>query len=89
MEGDCEGEVMFFSTKCWDRRNRGNVIESVIPLCLTVLASKSQDYTTAPQHSQTPGGGPVEDSSNSSMNAFLLTMLQKMLTLSCWDHSFC
>ena len=56
-----EGEVAFFSAKRWDRRNRAELIESATPchdpqvvgfyrvsnqLRLTVLASKSEDYTT-------------------------------------------
>ena len=62
-----EGEVAFFSAKRWDRRNRADLIESTIPchdahvvgsyqdsnpLRLTVMASMSEDYTTAPQHQQ-------------------------------------
>ena len=62
-----EGEVAFFSTKRWDRRNRVDLIESATPchdaqvmglyrdsnpLRLTVLAAMSEDYTTAPQHLQ-------------------------------------
>ena len=62
-----EGEVALFSTKCWDHKNRADLIESATPchdaqvmgsyrgsnpLRLTVLASKSEDYTTAPQHLQ-------------------------------------
>ena len=54
-----------FSTKRWDRRSRADLIESATPchdaklvgsyrvsnpLHLTILASKAQDYTTAPQH---------------------------------------
>ena len=64
-----EGEVAFFSAKCWDRRNRADLIESATPchdaqvmglyrdsnpLRLTVLAAMSEDYTTAPQHLQSP-----------------------------------
>ena len=60
-----EVEVAVFSAKRWDRRNRADLIESATPfhdvqvmgsyrgsnpLRLTVLASKSEDYTTAPQH---------------------------------------
>ena len=60
-----EGKTAIFSDKRWDRRNRGGLIESAIPchdaqmvgsyrgsnpLHLTVLTSKSEDYTTAPQH---------------------------------------
>ena len=60
-----EGEVASFSAKRWDRRNRADLIESATPchdalvvgsyrdsnpLCLTVLAAMSEDYTTAPQH---------------------------------------
>ena len=63
-----EGEVAVFSAKRWDRRNRADLIESATPchdaqvmgsyrgsnpLRLTVLASKSEDYTTAPQNLQT------------------------------------
>ena len=63
-----EGEVAFFSAKLWDRRNRANMIESATPchdaqvvgscrvsnpLRLTVVASKSEDYTTSPQHLRT------------------------------------
>ena len=62
-EGECE--VAVFSAKRWDRRNRADLIESATPchdahvvrsyrvsnpLRLTVLASKSEDYTTAPQY---------------------------------------
>ena len=62
-----EGEVAVFSAKRWDRRNRADLIESATPchdaqvmgsyrgsntLRLTVLAPKSEDYTTAPQHLQ-------------------------------------
>ena len=62
MEGEGEGEVAFFSAKRWDRRNRADLMESVTPchdaqvaglyrdsnpFHLTVLASKSEDYTTA------------------------------------------
>ena len=64
---ECEGEVAVFSAKRWDRRNRADLIESATPchdaqvvrsyrgsspLHLTVLASKSEDYITAPQHLQ-------------------------------------
>ena len=60
-----EGEVAVFSTKHWDCRNRADTIKSATPchdtqvvgpyrgsnpLHLTVLTSKSEDYTTAPQH---------------------------------------
>ena len=64
--GEGDGEVAFFSAKCWDRRNRADLIESATPchdaqvvgpyrdsnplLRLTVLAAMSEDYTTAPQH---------------------------------------
>ena len=66
-DGEGEGEVAFFSTKHWDRRNRVDLIESATPchgaqvvgpyrdsnpLRLTVLAAMSEDYTTAPQHLQ-------------------------------------
>ena len=66
-EGEGEGEVVFFSTKHWDRRNRADLIESATPchdaqvvglyrdsnpLRLTILAAMSEDYTTAPQHLQ-------------------------------------
>ena len=62
-----EGEVAVFSAKRLDRRDRADLIESVIPchdaqvvgsyrgsnqLHLTVLTSRSKDYTTAPQHLQ-------------------------------------
>ena len=62
-----DGEVVGFSAKRWDRRNREGLIESATPcrdaevvrtylgsnpLHLTVLASNSGDYTTAPQHLQ-------------------------------------
>ena len=65
MNGEGEGEVAFFSAKRWDRRSRADLIESATPchdaqvvglyqdsnpLCLTVLAAMSEDYTTAPQH---------------------------------------
>ena len=56
-----EGEVAFFSAKRWDRRNRADLIESATPchdavvgpyrdsnpLRLTILATMSDDYTTA------------------------------------------
>ena len=60
-----EGEVPFFSAKRWDSRNRADLIEYATPcrdaqvvgpcrdsnpLRLTVLASMSEDDTTAPQH---------------------------------------
>ena len=63
--GEGEGEVAVFSAKRWDRRNRADLIESTTPcydaqvmgsyggsnpLRLTVLASKSEDYTTVPQN---------------------------------------
>ena len=63
--GEDEGEVAVFSTERWDRRNRADLIESATPchdaqvvgfywgsnpLRLTGLTSKSEDYTTAPQH---------------------------------------
>ena len=63
--GEGEGEVAVFSAKRWDRKNRADLIEFAAPchdaqvmgsyrganpLRLTVLASKSEDYTTAPQH---------------------------------------
>ena len=59
------GEVAIFSAKRWDRRNRADLIESSTPchdaqvmgsyrdsnlLHLTVLTSKSKDYTTGPQN---------------------------------------
>ena len=62
---DGEGEVVFFSAKRWDRRNGADLIESLTlchdpqavwpyqdsnPLCLTILAAMSEDYTTVPQH---------------------------------------
>ena len=59
------GEVAVFSSKRWDRRNSYALIESATPchdaqgywwdlnpVRLTVLAAKSVDYTTAPQHLQ-------------------------------------
>ena len=64
-EGECE--VAFFSAKRWDRR--ADLIKSAAPchdaqvvgpyrvsnpLCLTFLASKSEDCTTAPQHLKLP-----------------------------------
>ena len=64
-EGEGEGDVAVFSAKHWDRRNRADLIKSVThrhdsqvvgsywgsnPLRLTVLTSKSEDSTTAPQH---------------------------------------
>ena len=67
-EGEGENEVAFFSAKCWDRRNRADLIESATPchdaqvvglyresnpLRLTILAAMSEDYTKAPQHLQT------------------------------------
>ena len=63
-KGEGEGEVAFFSTKRWDRRSREDLIESTTPchdaqmvglylgsnpVRLTVLATKSEDYTTTPQ----------------------------------------
>ena len=60
-----EGEVAFLSANHLDGRNRADLIEFMIPcrdaqvvgsylvsnpLHLTVLASKSEDYTTVPQH---------------------------------------
>ena len=59
-----EGEIAAFSTNRWDCRNRAGLIESATPchnaqvvrfllglnpLHITVLTSKSEDYTTAPQ----------------------------------------
>ena len=73
-----EGEVAFFSAKRWDRRNRADLIESATPchdahvvgpyrdsnpLCLTILAAMSEDYTTAPQHLQ----AQMEEEVNSMM----------------------
>ena len=58
-------KLCFFSAKNWDGRNRADLIGSATPfhdtevvgpyldlnpLCLTVLAAMSEDYTTAPQH---------------------------------------
>ena len=63
-KGEGEGKVEFFSAKCWNGRNRADLIESMIPchdtqvvvsylvsstLCLT---AKSEDYITVPQHLQ-------------------------------------
>ena len=60
-------EIAFISAKRWNRRIRADLIESATPcrdaqvvgsyrvsnpLCLTILAAKSEDYTTAPQHLQ-------------------------------------
>ena len=60
-----EGKVAVLSAKRWDRRNRADLIESATPcheaqmvspyqvsntLRLIVLASKSEDYTTAPSN---------------------------------------
>ena len=60
-------KVHFFSARRWDRKNRADVIKSATPchdaqvvgsyrgsnpLRLTVLAAKSEDYTTAPQRFQ-------------------------------------
>ena len=60
-----KGEVAFFSANHWDHRNRADLIESATPfrdanvagfyqvsntLRLTVLAAKSEDYTTEQQH---------------------------------------
>ena len=60
-----EGEVAFLSAKRQDPRNKTNLMKFVTlchdaqlvwfyqvsnPPCLTVLAAKSEDYTTAPQH---------------------------------------
>ena len=65
MSAKGEGEVVFFSAKGWDRRNRADVIKSMTPchdaqvvgnnrvsnaFRLTGLASNSEDYTTALQH---------------------------------------
>ena len=63
---ESEGEVAFFNTKRWSRRNKFNrLIKSATPrhdaqvvgsyrvlnsLHLTVLAARSEDYTIAPQH---------------------------------------
>ena len=62
-----EGEGAFFSAKRWDRRNRADLMESATPchdaqvvgsyrvsnpFHVTVLAAKSEDYTTASQHLQ-------------------------------------
>ena len=64
-EGKGDGEVAVFSAQRLDCRSRADLIESAIPchgaqvvgsyqgsnpLHLTVLTSKSEDYTTAPQH---------------------------------------
>ena len=64
-KGEGEGDVAFFSAKCWDRRNRADLIESATPchdaqvvglyrdsnpLRLTILSAVSEDYTTASQH---------------------------------------
>ena len=71
-----EGEVAFFSAKCWDRRNKADLIESATPchdaqlvgpyrdsnpLRLTVLAAMSEDYTTALQHLQILPNDPVSN----------------------------
>ena len=63
--GEGEGEAAVFSAKRWDRRNRADLIESATPchaaqvvgsyrgsnpVYLIVLTSKSEDYTTTPQH---------------------------------------
>ena len=63
VEVEREGELAFFSAKRWYRRNRADLIESATPshdaqqvgpyrvsnpLHLTVLAAKSEDYTTVP-----------------------------------------
>ena len=63
--GKGEGEVAVFSVKHWDRRNRAGLIESATPcrdahvvgsyqgsnpLNATVLTSKSEEHTIAPQH---------------------------------------
>ena len=60
-----EDEVAVFSAKRWDCRNREGLIESATPcndaqvmgsyqgsnpFHLTVLTSRSEDYTTVPQH---------------------------------------
>ena len=65
--GEGEGEFGVFSAKHWDRRSSDALIEFASPyhdaqmvgpyrvsnpLHLTVLAVKSNDYTTAPQHLQ-------------------------------------
>ena len=62
-----EGEVAVFSARRWDRRNRADLVKSTTPchgaqvgrsywalspLRLTVLASKPEDYNTAPEHLQ-------------------------------------
>ena len=66
-EGMGEREVVVFSAKRWNRRNRADLIESASPcddaqlmgsyrgsspLHLTTLTSLSEDNTTAPQHLQ-------------------------------------
>ena len=70
-EGEGKGEVAVFSAEHWDCRSSKALIESATPchdaqvvrpyrvsnpLRLTVLASKSEDYTTAPQHLLKTGG---------------------------------
>ena len=67
----CEDEVAVFNAKRWGRRNRADLIESATPrhdaqvvesypgsdpLQLSVLTSKSEDYTTALQHLLNIGG---------------------------------
>ena len=54
------GEVVFFTAKHWGHRNRANLTKSMTqevdsygvwnPLRLTILPSKSEDYTTAPKY---------------------------------------
>ena len=69
-----EGEVAFFRAKHWYRRNRADLIEFATPchdaqvvrsyrvsspLRLTVLAAKSEDFTTTTTrcHNTSEGGG--------------------------------
>ena len=68
-KGKVESEVAVFSAKRWDRRSSEALIESTAPchdaqvvrpyrvsnpLHLTVLTTKLEDYTTAPQRLQFP-----------------------------------
>ena len=65
--GEGKGEFAFFSAERLDRRNRADLLESATscydaqmlrsyrvwtPFHLTVLAAKSENYTTAPQNLQ-------------------------------------
>ena len=88
-----EGEVAFFSAKRWDRRNTADLIEAATPchdavvvgsylvlnpLRLTILTSKSKDYTTTLQHAvQRPNNFLI----GSSMEIRYSAILQKLYLL--------